>query len=464
MVAASTAAAHDAGVPDLLRSVERIHLTQGSWSLGDPVRAVAPRIGAPGALSVRFEVGVSQQEVIDHALQLISTGEADAILVLGGEARAYERKEGGSGHGDGCDDGEDSVPDVTVTRPPDFVHPVEVAAGIVWPPIQQYALIENALGAHEHVDPVALREQVAALWARFNAVAADNPDAAFGSALTASDIATPSARNRPLAYPYNRWHSSQWTVDQASALVFCSAQKAADAGVPADRYVFPRVALHSSAAVTLTARRDLFAWPAMEVLGRLASDHLGQPLAEISLVEIYSCFPAAVRVQQRALGLDMEGTPTLTGGMAFAGGPFNHYVLAATAVMARRLRHEPDSLGLVTTVSGMLSKPGLAVWSARPAGADEGPLMADVADQATAATATVPVAAPTDGGAATVASYTVTFDPDEPLVPARVAVVADLADGSRTAATCQDRSTAQEALRHGLIGAGIHVAHSTFTL
>ena len=28
----------------------------------------------------------------------------------------------------------------------------------------------------------------------------------------------PGPRNRPLAYPYNLWHSSQWTVDQASAL------------------------------------------------------------------------------------------------------------------------------------------------------------------------------------------------------------------------------------------------------
>ena len=91
--------------------------------------------------------------------------------------------------------------------------------------------------------------------------------------------------------------------------------------MPADRWVFPHVALHVSEAVTLTARRDLHAWPAMGALGRAAAARLGRPLAELPMAEVYSCFPAAVRVQQRALGLDPTGTPTVTGGMTFAGGP-----------------------------------------------------------------------------------------------------------------------------------------------
>ena len=57
--------------------------------------------------------------------------------------------------------------------------------------------------------------------------------------------------------------------------------------------------------------------------------------ASSRLAEVYSCFPAAVRVQQRELGLDPDGTPTLTGGMAFAGGPFNHFVLQSLGVLGR---------------------------------------------------------------------------------------------------------------------------------
>ena len=50
--------------------------------------------------------------------------------------------------------------------------------------------------------------------------------------------------------------------------------------------------------------------------------------------------------------------------MSFAGGPFNNFVLQSTAAMIAELRNEPAARGLVTTVSGMLSKPGLAIWSA----------------------------------------------------------------------------------------------------
>ena len=286
--------------------------------------------GRPDARTLLCEVGVSQQEVINHALALVASGRAGTVVVAGSEARAWAR-DGGIDT-----DEEDRPPDEVLTRPPDFVAPVEIAAGIVWPPVQQYALIENALAAALHLPPERQREEIAALWARFNAVAAHNPEAAFPQPRDAADIATPGPHNRPLSFPYNRWHSSQWTVDQASALVICSAERARAAGVPPERWLFPHVALHSSEAVTLTARRRLEQWPAMEVLGRAAATHLGRPLRELRLAEVYSCFPAAVRVQQRALGLDPGGTPTLTGGMAFAGGPFNHFVLQSLARAGRR--------------------------------------------------------------------------------------------------------------------------------
>ena len=221
----------------------------------------------------------------------------------GGEARAWAR-------GGGVEsDEERQPPDEVLTRPPEIVAPIEQAAGIVLPPVQQYALIENALGAAEHHGADEQRDEIASLWARFNAVAGDNPAAAFPEPRSAAEIATPGPRNRPLAYPYNRWHASQWTVDQSSALVFCSAERAHAAGVPAERWLFPHVALHCSEAVTLTARRRLWAWPAMAVLGRAAERHIGRPLRELRLAEVYSCFPAAVRVQQRELGLASVGNP-----------------------------------------------------------------------------------------------------------------------------------------------------------
>jgi acetyl-CoA C-acetyltransferase len=461
MTAAVRAAAADAGVPGLLGAVDCIAVTQGTWSLTDPARTVARRIGSPRARTLRCEIGVSQQEVINHALAAVAAGTHGSVVVVGGEARAWARDGGRE------EDEEDQPPDGVLTRPPDFVAPIEAAAGMVLPPVQQYAIIENALGAAAQLGQDEQRDEIARLWARFNAVAAHNPAAAFGRPLSAEAIATAGPSNRPLAYPYNRWHASQWTVDQASALLICSAERAAEAGIPRERWLFPHVALHCSGAVTLTARRHLSTWPAMAVLGRAAEQHLGRPLRELGLAEVYSCFPAAVRVQQRALGLDLAGTPTLTGGMTFAGGPFNHYVLQSMVVLGHRLRDEPAELGLVTTVSGMLSKPGLAVWSASPPLAQGGtPLLADLAEEAAAATDVVPVvdappATPTEAG---VASFTVTYGGAAGLEPVRTAIVADLPDGVRTAATCEDARTARLAVAEGLIGRAVEVKDTTFSL
>jgi len=458
MTAAVRAAADDAGTPQLLGRVDCIAVPQGTWSLTDPARTVARRIGADSARTLRCEVGVSQQEVVSHALGLVAAGDARVVVVSGSEARAWERQGGAE------EDTESRPADEVLTRPPDFVAPIEGAAGIVWPAVVQYALIENALGAADGQSPEHHRAAVAALWARMNAVAGANPEAAFPARLTADEIAIPGPRNRPLAYPYNRWHSSQWTLNQSTALLICSAGQAREAGVPADRWLFPHVALHCSSAVTLTARRHLGAWPAMGVLGRAAEQRLGRPLRDLPLTEVYSCFPAAVRVQQRELGLDEAGTPTVTGGMAFAGGPFNHFVLLALRAVGTRLRAEPDALGVVTTVSGLLSKPGLAVWSATPP--DGPPLVADLAAEARAATAVVPVVAepPGETRRATVASFTVTYGGADGLEPVRTVIVADLDDGERTAATCEDADTARLAVADGLIGREVEVKDTTFIL
>jgi acetyl-CoA C-acetyltransferase len=458
MTEAVRRAGADSAAPGLLASIERILVPQGSWSLTDPARTVARRLGCEGARTVLCQIGVSQQEVINHALAAVAGGECEVVAVVGGEARAWARAGGtelDEVHG---------PPDTVLERPPDFVAPIEGAAGIIWPVVQQYALIENALGSFDGASQAEHRAAIASLWARYNEVARSNTEAAFPAPMDAAAIAEPGPGNRPLAFPYNRWHASQWTVNQASALLICSAERAREAGVPRDRWLFPHVALHSSQAVTLTARRRLHQWPAMGVLGRAAAQRLGTPLGELGLAEVYSCFPVAVRIQQRELGLDPEGTPTLTGGMAFAGGPFNHYVLQSTTTLGERLRADPDELGLVTTVSGMLSKPGLAVWSAAPP--DGPPLLADLASDALAATEVQPVveAAPDHATTAAVATFTVTYGGADGCEPERTAIVADLPDGTRTAATCEDAQTARLALHEGLVGRTVEVKDTTFRL
>jgi acetyl-CoA C-acetyltransferase len=184
----------------------------------------------------------------------------------------------------------------------------------------------------------------------------------------------------------------------------------------------------------------------MGVLGRAAVERIGHPLAACDHAEIYSCFPAAVRVQQRELGLALDGTPTITGGMTFAGGPFNSFVLQATAAMARRLREQPG-LGLVTTVSGLLTNPGLAVWASTPDGKE--PLIGDLKQEAAEATQTVDVMSNHDGQA-TLAAYTVTYEGDE---PKELIAILDADDQHRVIAKSSEPSLIADATSKELVGA-----------
>ena len=62
------------------------------------------------------------------------------------------------------------------------------------------------------------------------------------------------------------------------------------------------------------------------------------------------------------------------------------------------------------------------------------------------------------------ASFTVTFSADDPLRPVRTAIVADLPDGTRTPATCDDAAIALSALSESLIGQAVHIAGTSFSL
>ena len=453
MVLALEAAGADAGSAGLLERIDRIAVPQGSWAYPDPGRLVADRVGATGARTHLVELGIPQQSLINEALAAITSGASEVAAVVGGEAKRWERDAQRVGRPAVETAQPGVVPDVTRRRDGQLMEPVEVAHRL-WDPVQQYAMIENALRAADGVTLAVHRAEVAELWARFNRVARTNPQAAFPAPMEAVDIATPSPANRPLAFPYNKWHVTQWTVNQAAALLLCSVEAARALGVPTDRLLFPRVGLESSHAVSLLRRTAPHTWPAMEVLGRAAAQRLGRPVADAECVEVYSCFPAAVRVQQRALGLAPTSTPTVTGGMAFAGGPFNNFVLQSMATVAGVLRTAPGALGVVTTVSGLLTKPGIGAWSATPD--DRPPLVGDLGEVVAAATGTLDVVETLDGydGGATVATYTVTY---EGMAPTRTVAVCDTDDGRRCVAVAEDPDLSAHAVASELIGARVRL-------
>jgi acetyl-CoA C-acetyltransferase len=80
---------------------------------------------------------------------------------------------------------------------------------------------------------------------------------------------------------------------------------------------------------------------------------------DIAHIDLYSCFPCAVQIAANELGLSIDDADrplTVTGGLAFAGGPGNNYVSHSIATMAGKLRADPGSVGLVTGVGWYLTK------------------------------------------------------------------------------------------------------------
>jgi acetyl-CoA C-acetyltransferase len=405
MLAAAQAAGADTGRPAILGQVDLVAVPRGQWRYRDPGRYLGGALGSPAARSVLAVVGVLQQSLIGDACRRIAEGTVDVALVVGGEARYRRLREKitGSRLPATVVDGE---PDEVLEPAAELVLESEIASGLGGMPVGYYAIIESAvraargLGVHEH------RQQIAALYSRFSEVAAQNPHAWRRERLEPDVISGPSPKNPMLAFPYTKLHNSSWNVDQAGALLFCSAQRAASLGISRTRWVFPLASTESNHMTAVSERANLARCPGARIAAHRAFEASGITADQLTFVELYTCFPAAVEVHASEAGIPGGVDWTVTGGMPFAGGPFNNYVLQSTGRMSELLRGRPGSTGLVTSVSGVLTKHGFGVWSTDP-----GPLpfaWIDVTDEVSASSERRPVL---DGysGRGVVTGYTVVY-------------------------------------------------------
>lgn len=448
MEAAALAAFADAGA-DAARTAAVI-VPRGSWGAGDPGRITAERLGAAGARSIVAELGILQLSSMGRACQLVADGDAEVVLVVGAETRHRDGVARRAGVERPPAPATEAPPDEVMRPEHEFMTAPEMERKLTVP-AHQYAVIESTLRAQAGRTPAEHSAHLGRLWSSFAGVAAANPDAWDRSNPSAEDIAGPGPGNRMLAFPYTKLLCSQWNVDQATALVFMSARAAEAAGVPTDRWVHPLGIAESNLMLPMPMRRDIHRWPAFAA----AAEHLfgltGRSIGDVGPIDLYSCFPAAVQTFAGELGLPLEGRPlTVTGGMTFAAGPLNHYTFMSVAAMAQRLRAEPGAVGLTTAVSGLLTKPAVALWSTDPG--DRPFAWADVTEEAVARTARVEV----DGdatGAGTVVGVTALYEDGEPVTGVAVVQVGDV----RTVALADDRDVAADMTETEWVGRDVVV-------
>lgn len=459
MVLATDAALADADAPTLAEAVELVSVPDGTWGYRDAGRLVADRLGAPDATTLVAEIGIVQQDLLTDAWARITRGELDVALVVGGEARhrSVRARVTGTTVRDTIQD-DDVAPDIRLAPESLGINDLEITRNAVTP-TTSYALMEHArmhaLGrtVPEH------RRALGQLWEGFAAVAAGNPHAWDRSGPGATDIVTPTADNRMIATPYTKVMCSQWNVDQAAALILCSVDAARRFGVPEDRWVFLHGATVSNHTVPVIERAELQRSAGAEVGAVRVLELAGIDVTDLTFVDLYSCFPAAVQALAEALGLAVDGTArlplTVTGGMGFGGGPLNNYVLQALATLVPLLRSEPGSYGLSSSVSGFLNKQAFSVWStAAPSGSSE--VVEDVSAPAAAIDERLPVDA-AFVGAATIASWTVAHERGEPFRAVVIADVAAQGGPARTLASTGDAEVIAAMLEGDWIGCPVAI-------
>jgi len=406
VIAASTDAKLD-GPPkaDALRVVGQL-----SWRYGNVPRFLADRLGLESArLDYTTMGGNSPQTLVNATALQIQSGEIDIAILAGGEATRTRQRGRAAGIEFDWPKSEPGDEPTVVGEELVMNLDAEIQRGIGMP-VQFYPMFESAIRAASGRSIDEHQAHLGRLYAGLSEVAAKNPYAWIRDAKTADEIITVSERNRMIGLPYPKLLNSNNSVDMGAAVIMCSVGAARRLGVPEDRWVFPHAGTDCREH-QYVSHRDTFArTPAVEIGGRRALALAGVDIDDISVIDLYSCFPAAVQLGAQSLGIDLATRQwSRTGGMTFAGGPWNNYVMHAIATVVNDLRERPGEFGLVWANGGFVTKHSFGVYSTTPPASFQHAKPQSEID----ALPRRDLATPSDAaGAATIEAYTVMFDRD----------------------------------------------------
>jgi acetyl-CoA C-acetyltransferase len=345
---------------------------------GGRLRAVLPPTGdPPGALARHYRAaprrriyttmgGNTPQALVNWACEQIANGEADLCVLAGAEFLGGLRKKLAAG----ADVSDYGAGEGTPERWGDAragCSDIEAAHGL-GVPANVYPMFENALRARLGRSIEEHQAALGALFAPFTKVAAANPHAWFPTARSAEELSTPGPKNRMVGFPYPKYLNSIIEVDQSAALILASSAKADELGVAAARRVYLHGCAEAHDLWNPLDRENYWSSPAIRTCAKKAFAMAGKTPADLSFIDLYSCFPVAVEIACAEIGLatdDPRGL-TVTGGLPYFGGPGNNYVMHSIAEMMSRLRAKPGSFGLATANGWFLTKHAMGIYSTTP--------------------------------------------------------------------------------------------------
>ena len=341
--------------------IDEIRIPKGVLRYRDPGKWIARNNNFKNIPTTYVtKIGVLQQNLINEACQKIETGEINASIILGGEARfkqlraVIEKKEY-------FETKLDENPDFYIKAKEDLYGDEELAElGAM--AVGYYATMETAIrkndgeGIEEHQNNIAL------MYEEFSKIASENKDGWLNHPYAKEDILETSKKNKMLAYPYNKLHCTSWNVNQSAAIIICSEELANELEIDNKKRVYPISSSENNHMIAIQQRPKLHESLGMTYAANSINKMIERLDIKLDAYDLYSCFPAAIKMFTKSLELDSEIPKTVTGSMPYAGGPLNSFVIHSTVKMIQKIRSLEVEYGLITGVSGMMTKQSFCVW------------------------------------------------------------------------------------------------------
>jgi acetyl-CoA C-acetyltransferase len=379
--------------------------------LGDVSSPLAQRVGAAPRICYKsgYASGDSPVLLLNEAANRIGAGEVKVAAIVGGEAlrtaarRAAAQRAANAAQAAGSLS-DNAVRAVAMRRGPSYRHRYGLIA-----PVDVYPLYENAGRAAYRQTLAEGQAESAEIWARFSAVAEGNPGAWLRRRVSADEIKTVSAANRPIAFPYCKLMVANSSVNQGAGFLVTSLAEARARGISDDRVIFVGQGAAAHEPVDLMARASFAESPSMAVSIRKALELNRLATADLDYVELYSCFPCVPKMARRVMGWPMERAASVFGGLTFGGGPVGNYMSHAVVSMVLALRQTGRN-GLLFANGGLATHNHSIVLSRVPPAADIFPQSFDFQAAADALRGPAPPVQEDYLGPATVETYTVLYD------------------------------------------------------
>lgn len=429
-----------------------------AWGYADACATVASMAGVnPGAEGLMVPPGGnSPGELLNTLANRIVAGDAEVAILAGSECVFGRRRAIKEERALDWTPFEGRRDFLKGQRP--LTTTVESRHGMTGP-IHCYPLYENALRAKAGRTVDEHQAFLGTFMARNAAVAATNPYAWFPIAYTAEEVSTPTENNRWVCFPYPKRMNAIMEVDLSAAIIVMSSEEADRRGIPRANQVAFLGGASAIDAWTPCERIDFTSSPAMRAAATQAFEHASLTVDNVDLFDLYSCFPSAIEMALSELGVatdDPRGA-TVTGGLAYAGGPGNSYALHGLAAMTERLRDPRNeaTVGLVTSLGMTATKHAYNVLSSDPRNWDAATGQANKVvlppEQLTG-----PELVDETTGEGVIETYTIEFDRTGAAV--RSIMIVRLDDGRRTVGNgmCTDDET-RTLMTTEAVGRKVHV-------